>query len=759
MTRAIRQTLILIALFFAALLSYWGLQYGGVRTQAERRQRESRVLPDLADTRELAIRKLAIERRGDRLVFERRGTGFGQWQLVEPLDVAAEPTRLETLLGNLKELRPLSDAGALAQAPGFGLDPPEARVAIWGMAGTSMETSATPLATLEVGKSIHGVRYVREAGSRVVRAVDAKLLAALDEPLAEWRERVVMGVPSFQVSSVTITRRGQVIRAQRDRRGGWKLTQPLAVPADGAKVESLLAALAALRVGDGKAGFVADDVRELSKYGLEPAEVSVELLSTPPSGAERALVLHVGKTVPDRPDRVYVRQGDQDDVVMVDSKALVEIPRSALALRSQQVADIQPAAVSRIEVEMKGATFSLARDGRGWRLATPRAEKADTEAVQAFLAHIDVLQTSEFLDPQRLRNPQVYPPAIAIKIWEKDAGGPALSLRIGRYDLAKKAIYAQLEHDDVVLALPDTLLAVLPKNRFAFRERTLVSQDPAKVNKLIVSRVGRTDVLEPNAAGAPNTWRMRRPVEAPADVPAVTRALTILTSLRAEDFVSDSLGDGKSFGLDRPALEIAWETDRTNRLKIGRPSATRLSYYATLEGQPYVFTLDAETLRYLDAEFRDHVVCSFPEGRAERVVLRWPRRTVALKRRLPAKGQTTWVDEPGTDASGIDLSRASALVAAMAHLETILYFQYEGAFDAVTGLHRPRLVIEVDLGAAEPRRVLRIGWPTEHGLVFAAIGSTGSGPVFFLPAPAWEALIQSGQRFDSLPSNLFAPAR
>ena len=53
----------------------------------------------------------------------------------------------------------------------------------------------------------------------------------------------------------------------------------------------------------------------------------------------------------------------------------------------------------------------------------------------------------------------------------------------------------------------------------------------------------------------------------------------------------------------------------------------------------------------------------------------------------------------------------------------------------------------------------KIGYPTNDGHVFAAAGTSGSGPVFLLPAMAWDALISSGERFDRLPANVFAPAR
>ena len=77
-----------------------------------------------------------------------------------------------------------------------------------------------------------------------------------------------------------------------------------------------------------------------------------------------------------------------------------------------------------------------------------------------------------------------------------------------------KSIFAQLENDDVILALPDTLLEVLPKNEFAFRDRTILTLNPADIRKLTVTRAGRTDELVPNTTGEPNRWRMRRPIDA-----------------------------------------------------------------------------------------------------------------------------------------------------------------------------------------------------------------------------------------------------
>ena len=179
-----------------------------------------------------------------------------------------------------------------------------------------------------------------------------------------------------------------------------------------------------------------------------------------------------------------------------------------------------------------------------------------------------------------------------------------------------------------------------------------------------MTRAGRVDVLEPDETGAPNRWRMRKPIDAPADSRTVTQIVAVLANLRAEGFVSDNQKDPARFGLDHPLIEVEWETDKPHRLKVGGQVPREAAYYATTDDQQVVFTLSTDTLKPFEAEFRDHLIMSFPLARAERMVLTWsrPNRTVAFRHREPTtKGQVEWVGEPGSDSGGIDLSALTAL--------------------------------------------------------------------------------------------------
>jgi hypothetical protein len=758
------KTYLLLALFFASLLAFWGLEYAGVRTEKERRIRETRILPELIDMPEESIRKVSIERGKEHLVFKRMGQGMGRWQMVEPKNVAAEPTRLETLVRNLKDLRRSLDSGSVSgPADQFGLAPPLATVRLWG----DDRGSAEPVATLELGKTVRGARYLRPTLGQQIEVADSKLLAAIDLPADDWREPVVMGVPTFQVAAMAITRGAERLKAERNSRGQWRLTAPIVVPANSAKIESLLAALASLRVVGGASGFAADNVQDFAPFGLADPVVTVELTTT--RSSEEPTILHVGKPVPDHPDRVYVRQGGQDDVVIVDAKALAEIPTSAVALRSQQITDIDPAAVTQVEIETRLEKFALAKQANGWELSSPQVARADTVSVTAFLKAMAGLRTSEFFSPDKVTSANLDPPAITVKIWQakrprshaqNPAGELSLVLQFGRHDALTKTVFARLKDDKAILAVSDQVLEILPKNAFAFRDLTVLSLNPADVRKFTLVRAGRTDVLEPETAGEPNRWRLTKPIDAPADTRSITQIVAMLSSLRADQLIAESAGDGKMFGLDRPVLELSWETEQTHWLKVGSPVPRAGVYYAQVDDKPLVFTIKTEVLKPLEAELRDHVVMSFPAARAQRLTLSWgwPPRNVAFRpRTAPSKEQPAWLDEPGSDSAGLDQSRIGPIVTAMSHLESPRFVQYDGELKPFTGLNRPRLTVEVMLSTPEPPRVLKIGYATGDGYVFAAEGTSGSGPIFLLPAAAWEALIRSGERFDPLPANVLAP--
>jgi hypothetical protein len=772
-----RTTIALAGLFLAGLFGLWLLERLGVPTEAERRQRSGRVLPDLLGTSDVEIGRVEIVRGDKTLRFERRGRDA--WQMTRPLDVAADPTILEALVRNFKDLRPSPDAGTIrGVSESYGLAPPRVLVRLWRAPSSAGGDEAPPLAALEVGNSARGQSFVRPAGSDGIEVVDSKLLAGLDREVFEYRELNLMPVPTFQVARLAIRRGGAEVKAERSASGRWHLTAPVAFPANGPKIESALAACSSVRVLEPPKGFVADDVTDFAPYGLDKPVATIALTSA--ARPDTPLVLEVGKTVPDHPERVYVRRADQNDVAWVGNRFLSEIPEKITAFRGQNVAEIDPAALTWIEIDALGKKFAVQRQGNGWQRTSPSDERADTYAVQSLIGQLDGLQASEFLEPARVPRPELDPPQMMIKVWQGNRGRessapetPALALRIGRHDVVRKTVYGRLEGDDVILALPDSLLEHLPRNLYAYRDRGVLSIGPERVRKLTLVREGTTTILEPDTASpAPNQWKMVKPVAAPADVRAVTQLLSVLADLRAEDFAGELGPDDKRFGLDAPPVTVSWETGEAvpgakssggekpaaGWLKVGKPVPNKPgSLYAAVKDRPFVFILGSPAFQAIATEFHDLRVLSFDPDAVSRLVLRVPGRTLGFVRRSPPLGEPSdWSPEPGTDARGVDLSRFNELIKQLSSLRASRFLQYQGPIPPDAGLFEPRLMLEAHTRDVKPPRLLRIG-AAQGPLVLAATGSAPSGPVFLLPGAAWEALIQSLAPQEELPRDIFSP--
>src|SRR5262249_17534800 len=152
----------------------------------------------------------------------------------------AEASYLESLVRNLKEARRSVDTGSITGTPAtFGLDHPKATVRLWGGETERTGENAVPLAKIDIGKTVGRLRYVRPGESGEIDVADARLLAVVDQPAAQWRERDMIGVPTFQIAAVSIKRGKQSIRAERGPKGRFRLVEPLFAPADGPKVENL----------------------------------------------------------------------------------------------------------------------------------------------------------------------------------------------------------------------------------------------------------------------------------------------------------------------------------------------------------------------------------------------------------------------------------------------------------------------------------------------------------------------------------------
>lgn len=776
-----RTTSILLVLFFAGLGVLWYADYAHVPSRLERQNMSNRLLPALIDTPLADIVRLEIDKgaQGDTIVVERGAPG--RWQMRKPVDTAADSETVETLVRILKDLGKSVDAGTIdGDASAYGLSPAETTVKLY------LRGSDAPV-TLDVGKSLRERVYVRPGGATGVEVVDARLLSPLSRKAVAWRDTALFRMPSFRVAGVTIDEKdpkNQII-AQRDDRH-WRLLKPHAVPADDDKIEGLVGELSALRVADNEQGFVEDDVHDLAKFGLDSPSWKIAISPFANSGTVQSVSF--GNAVPEKPDQLYAMRGDQNEVIRVDVKRLREAIPGPNGLRSQKVLDFTPAKVSRIRVDALGTHFDLARTLNGWELISPAPGPADSASVQGLLMRLSDLKASEFLTASQVSEPKVDTPNFRVRIWQTPRGSTTPSsvppsapegalkvdLSLGRDDLLKKTVYARVEGDPTILAIPDEVLREFPRDAFSFRDRTVLSLKPEQFSKITVERPSSHVTIIPNGlSGQGMKSRITEPIDAPTDESTVTSLMLALANLRAESWESDKILNPATYGLDAPWLRVHWLTEREpvgtsdkrprksldqgGTLRIGKLKPGTVSFYANLESDPRVFVLNSGVIAAFEAEIHDRSVYSFKPEAAEGLTFEWPSRTLALFSSARTGMGPVWMARPGYDSSRFDFSTIAPLVASFSDLKTSRYLQYMGPIRESSGLNPPRLTIRMNFAGNAKEAILRIGNSRSDGTCFATTAPGDDGSVFLLvPSEPVKALLVAPGRLTDLPDDPFA---
>jgi hypothetical protein len=775
-----RSTIILLVIFVGGLLALWAADYARLPTSKDRLRWAGRVLPELIDVPPSEVTRVEVRGGKEPLVFERKGTN--SWQMTAPIDALADRGRVDSLVTNLRNLARSPESIPISGSPAkFGLEPPVFTVRLYG------KNAKEPLATLDVGDLVRDQRYVRGSSQGTIEVTDAKLLGDLGGAVAEWREKSLFNVFPYDVQGVTVRRDSKVLKAERSEKG-WRLVEPFHAPADEGKIDGLLAEFTGLQVSEGVKGFVANDVRDFAPYGLsEPAEtIELALRSNP----GRPIALHVGKSVPDEPSKVFARLSDQDEVVKVDARVFQPGLVDPYPFRSNKVVELDPARAQFVKVSAGGIDYHLARGPTGWQVLAPIPGRADSRAVEELLARLESAQSISGRDPTGFEGAGLNTPTLAVSVWHGQAPGegisgvetlpkraPDVSVRFGRQDKRRNLVYVQTEGDPSVLTIADSIQSWLPKGKLAYQDRVMMNLPLNTLDRIEVEARGQKTVVEaaPGTNDPRTRWRMKEPVDAPADGASLARLEPLLSRLRAETMIAEKADDLSAYGLDHPDFKVTWKSHEaglagSKSLPAGATCSlilgamvpdTRGSRYAKLADDlsTAIFTLSPEALAILGAELHSHALLTFPESQANKLDLRWPAKRVALvKEERPFVTLADWKPAPGSDPAPVDNQKINELIKALSSLNTPRFVQYSGTFPSEYGLGEPRFRVEVHLSGGQGTRVFRIGANAPDGTYYATVETGDSGAVALVPMAAWSHWVEPQQATSELPANVFTPA-
>jgi Domain of unknown function (DUF4340) len=322
----------------------------------------TRPLADFRDKAVIAfdqkdVTALEIVTRDDSLAAEATD---GRWKLSRP---RALPADGDTVRDFLEKLRAARVREFVAETPRslepFGLDKP-VKVSIH--TGRDRDRATKTLLFGRADPSKKGV-YAMRAGDSTVVVVPDETWAAVPKNVAVLRDKTVVAIERDKVTRLEIeSPKGAVTLVQEN--GRWKITAPVALPADQVEAGAVVFKLRELKAQ----AFLTDDASGLPRYLAKPTvRVSISEQDVP---APRTLLLAPSTERRGGAPAAYAGVAGQGPVVLVDGKALDEIGRSVDELRDRMLlSGLEPKDIKRMRVRAGGQTVVVERSGDvDWKL-------------------------------------------------------------------------------------------------------------------------------------------------------------------------------------------------------------------------------------------------------------------------------------------------------------------------------------------------------------------------------------------------------
>ena len=572
------QTTVTLAILLALVGGFYYVYE--VRWAADRERAESRK--GRVFTAEAAeVTALELKRPDNTVVATRDGDA---WRLTAPVSARGNRGAIDEALTTIltakidREIDPKP-----ASLADFGLDKPVAQVALTLKDGKQVG--------IDLGaKSPTGVWvYAREHDKPAVFVLPDSVLRDATRPVADFRDRTILAFDRGSVSGVDIATGGETI-AVESADGGWRITQPVTLPADTTEMNDLLEKLATAQVKE----FVAEAPKSLDRYGLaRPVRVSVHT-GKDKDRATRTLL--VGRVDADKKG-VYAMRDGESSVLLLPEEVGRLVPRTVAAIRNKQLVEFDRDKITRVDVQGPRGPVTLVREKDRWKITAPEALPADQVEAGALLARLAELRAQGFLSDDASGIPRyVANPTVKVTLTGQDGTtttvllAPSSERRGGQ-----PSAYAAVADKGPVILVDARALTELGRSVAELRDHTLFAGLEPKDVKRVRLRIGSQTVVLERSGDA--DWAMLEPSKGSARASRVEDILYTMRALKWQEIAAPAGQDAAKYGLDAPTMEVVLlkgDGAELAHLTVGKRDGQRA--WVRTGGGPAIYAIDAGTL-------------------------------------------------------------------------------------------------------------------------------------------------------------------
>lgn len=536
------------------------------------------------------------------------------WRLTEPVPYPAQAASIEDLLAALEQLTAVIHIpeAELRKHPKadeeFGFTSPQSSLIL-------SQGDRRTIVHIGSRTSPGDQVYLEVVGSEGAYVADADLLKHLPRSVNDWRDTTLFSLDRLTFDRIAVTNNAAafVTILQRDTNSHlWRMTWPLRVRADSARIEDSLHQLQNLRIRQ----FISDDPKaDLDALGLAPPEFELAL----GEGSNTTVALQFGKSLTNDANQIYARHPGESSVFCVNKDLVLPWRTSGKDNFRDPLLLRLDGTITTIEVQAQDK-FSLERQTDGaWRVL-PGGLPADTILVADLLSLLGGLQITEFV--KDVVNPPDLPDyglAAPLRKYVLESNAPgsgetATNVIMAELDFGTRTnqpakVFARRTDENSVYAISTNDFARLPFSGWQLRERRLwqistndiaqvTIEQKGKVRKLLrkgmydwVFAAGSQGIL-PNVLAVEDTVR------------GLAQASAVLWAAHGE-------GSCGGFGIKENAYKVTLDLKTGDKatIEFGNPAPSSNIYaLVNFSGQPWV--CEFPWLLYRDVQ----TYLSIPEG-------------------------------------------------------------------------------------------------------------------------------------------------
>jgi hypothetical protein len=278
---------------------------------------------------------------------------------------------------------------------------------------------------------------------------------------------------------------------------------------------------------------------------------------------------------------------------------LVELPREQKRLQSETAAkrllDFKESEVQNFTLRSADGEIEISRGDQTnqtrWTITKPKKLEADTPAVEEFLRALELAKVNRVVDDSGadLSSYGLAVPSLTVSL---RLGAGAKRVEFGDSGPLSSSLYAKRDADSKIVLTSLSGREILAKTVQDFRRKRVVEFDRDRVTRIKVATPRETVVLYkegPLGKDKKPDWKIKAPIETPADQPEVQSLLFGLEDLKAQRFVEDSRErQERKAQLSGPVVTITLheeDADRTVTLYTDSKNAATV-YAETVPQEP-----------------------------------------------------------------------------------------------------------------------------------------------------------------------------